>query len=557
MLPKSLRIRILLVVLAVTVIPMALLGLWLTNSTVRASRELVASRVTETLTQTSAQIGERWIRTRSRLLDFAESVPVQTLLSRGVKDSLALRAAFEFLGPEMIGVRIAGRDGSERWSHRRSELEAGLDAALPTMSVPLDVYARGESDPIGRLDVSLGTGAILPPEGVAPAAPGLVLALLETATGVSLRPLPFDPALLSSTTFTWGGDEWLAESRVVVEPPVTLAAAAPLTAFMAPFEKAARQGTLLLFAVAVTGFALVILLTSRFTRSLRTLSAAARSIAEGRFDQRVETEGDDEVANVAVAFNTMAESLQRSLRELARKESLAAVGEFAASLAHEVRNPLTAIRVDLQRVEENLEPDSPLRMAQQRALREIARLDETVGRTLTKARRGDSGANLVDLRTAIRLAAEAAQPSFDNVGAQLRLTLPDRPLTVQGDLAALEQLFLNLLQNAAQALDRDGVAVVELTTGTEDVTVTVRDTGRGIPEDLLDRVFEPLFTTREGGTGLGLAICRRIAEMHGATLELESTESEGTTIRVRFEPGGNEATRSGNKPLPEVGVGIR
>jgi len=533
-----LRTRILLVVLAVAVIPMGLLGIWLTRSAVQSSRSLVATRVATSLEETAERVGNRWIRVRSRLLDFADAPAVQDLLATGRRDTAALRAAFDLLGPEILGVRLAAPDGTERWAVRRTESEEGLDAALPTLTIPLAVYGRGLGARLGTLDASLGVAALLPPEGIAPAAPGLVLGVFETATGASLRPLPFDPALLTTPRFTWGGDDWLATTRTIVEPPITLAAAAPLSAFTAPFEQAARQGTWLLLLVAVVGFSLVTALTTRFTRSLGTVSRAADAIAAGDLDQRVDDVGPDEVGRLAQAFNTMTASLRHTLNELAKRESLAAVGEFAASLAHEVRNPLTAIRVDLQRVEEGLAPDSPLRPAQARALREISRLDETVGKALVKARRGDAGMASIDLREAVTAAAAAARPAFGDAQAGLELRLPDRPVTLRGDLAALEQLFLNLLQNAAQALSPGGRALVALEDGRQ-VVATVRDDGHGVPAEALPHLFEPLFTTRPEGTGLGLAISRRIASAHGAEIRFQSTQDEGTTVRVVFDRPGN------------------
>jgi signal transduction histidine kinase len=104
---------------------------------------------------------------------------------------------------------------------------------------------------------------------------------------------------------------------------------------------------------------------------------------------------------------------------------------------------------------------------------------------------------------------------------------------VRGDQAGLEQLFLNLIQNAAQALRPGGKASIRVVVEDDAITVTVSDDGVGIPEDLQERVFDPLFSTRSEGTGLGLTIARRIAEAHGGGMELEGGPGEGTRVRVR------------------------
>jgi signal transduction histidine kinase len=365
--------------------------------------------------------------------------------------------------------------------------------------------------------------------------------------------LPFDPSLLGVEEFNWAGQRWIASARTLRDPPIRIVAAAPLTPFTQPFEQAARRGSILLLAVTLAGLALAALLANRLTRSLARLSAAAESVSRGDLQQRVEVHRDDEVGRLAQAFNTMTESLRRTLDELASRESLAAVGQFAASLAHEVRNALTAVRVDVQSVQEELPADSPLGTAQERALREIVRLDETVSKALEVARTGEMRVERVDLREPIGAAANAAMPLFRERTAGLAMQLGDAPLPVAGDSGALEQLFLNLMQNAAQALEPGGEATVAAGAKGERIEVTVSDNGTGIPERELSRVFEPLFSTRPEGTGLGLTIARRIAVAHRGTLELESEAGKGTTVTVQLPLAPSRQAAAG---LSRPGAGL-
>ncbi|UCC82463.1 MAG: sensor histidine kinase, partial [Gemmatimonadota bacterium] len=219
--------------------------------------------------------------------------------------------------------------------------------------------------------------------------------------------------------------------------------------------------------------------------------------------------------------------------------SLAAVGEFAASLAHEIRNPLTAVRVDLQTVEEQLPDDSSLREPLESALAEIERLNLTVKDTLEVARRGRIGSQPVELSDPLNAAARAARPAFEARGATLTVeAAPQQPLTVRGDTGALEQLFLNVIQNAAQALEAGGAAVVRVGREGESAVVTVHDDGMGIPAEALERIFDPLFSTKEGGTGLGLTIARRIARAAGGDIRVESPSGKGTTVEIRLPLAG-------------------
>jgi signal transduction histidine kinase len=289
--------------------------------------------------------------------------------------------------------------------------------------------------------------------------------------------------------------------------------------------------------VALTGLAAAVLLTGRMTRSLRDLAAAAAAVSNGDLEQQVENPGVDEVGRVARAFNSMTKSLRRTLGELASRESLAAVGEFAASLAHEIRNPLTSVRVDLQAVEERLPDEPDLRVRLESALAEIDRLNLTVEDTLQVARRGQIGAEAVDLWDPLRAAVRAARPGFESRNATLTLeTGPEQPTptVVRGDAGALEQLYLNVIQNAAQALDSGGKAIVRVTQEDRTALVTVHDDGLGIPEEALDRIFDPLFSTKKGGTGLGLTIARRIARAAGGDIHVGSGEGSGTAVEIRL-----------------------
>ena len=548
----SFRTRILLVVLTVAVVPLALTGLWLARSAQRSGEELLRGRLDETLERTVARIGNNWLRLRSDILFVGEHDEVQrALVEMAEEEAAAARPVSASSGRlsvtspplgvrEIVGgldpsvTRVTIRDLGERdlWTLERASMD-GADRD-PTLRLSLPVHQRFPSRELGSLVVDLRPEGLLGTAGGAPSVPGEVLSVADAATGAQLLPVPFDAAKLDSATFEWAGDEWLTARRRMSDPGLAIVAAAPLAPFAGAFEGAARRGTLWLALVATAGLLATYVLTRRMTRSLERLAAGAEAVSRGDLDARIPDPGTDEVGRVAEAFNTMTASLRRTLRELASRERLAAVGEFAASLAHEVRNPLTAIRIDLQRVEESLPPDSPLREAQARALREIGRLDATVSETLDVARTGRWRAG-VDLTAPLRAALDAASPAFAERGAPLgHSALNGRPFEVRGDEKSLEQLFLNLLLNAAGALGAGGRAWLELTEEDGEAVVSVCDSGVGIEPDDLERIFEPLYTTRAEGTGLGLTVVRRIVDEHDGTIEIESEPGVGTTVRIRL-----------------------
>jgi signal transduction histidine kinase len=493
----SLRARILIVVLAAAAAPLALLGPWLPGATTRAAEEMLSKRLDEALARAAFEVGSRWIRVRADLLD---------------------------AGP---AAAVTAHDGG--------------GAAMVVLELP-----PAASDPASRLRTRVPTQCLLSEPARAAAAAGTVLAAFDVE-GTSLFALPFDPALLVDRRFRWGGDVWLTRRLELREPPLLLVAAAPLGPFTGPFRRAAGRGALVFASTALAAVALAAALTARMTRSIERLAAAAERVAAGELDVRLAT-GSDEVGRAAVAFNHMTENLRRTLRQLGEREALAAVGEFAAALAHEIRNPLTSIRIDLQLVEERLPRDSAVREIQSAALDSVRRLDATVHGALDVARSGRIQQSRIDLLKPLRAAVHAAAPELARRHAHLSQPPGDAaPLHVRGDESALERVFLNLLLNTTRAIAESGR--VDIAAGEEDGDAVVRigDDGPGIPPAVLPRVFEPFFTTRADGTGLGLAIAHRIVSAHGGRIRIDSSPGAGCAVEVRL-PLAREAVTKRSPP---------
>jgi signal transduction histidine kinase len=242
------------------------------------------------------------------------------------------------------------------------------------------------------------------------------------------------------------------------------------------------------------------------------------------------------VRRVGAAFNLMTEHLRATLDALSRRSAMAAVGEFAASLSHDVRNALTSIRVDVDRLSMRELNDPVATALVMRVLNSISRLETSVTGALRVAR-GQSPLEELDLRLPIRAAADAVRGALAALPADLELLLPSDPLRIRGDEAALQQLFANVLFNAAQAMSSGGRVSVAADSVAEDVLVVIADTGSGISASNLARMGRPFFSTKSDGTGLGLPIVRQIVAAHGGSMEIESREGEGTTVHVRLPSG--------------------
>ena len=550
---RSLRAKVLLLVGFGVVAPLAIVGVWIAGATERSGRELLRGRLDGALANVITEISSRWLGVRSSLLDLAETVEVQRALSGDGRADVIHRA---WKGPSSdtetdVGASewpaslvIRGADSVVRWILTSTDdttlrlaaaADTGSRGAGVTVSLPVTSRASGEV--LGTIEARLVSSMLVPVGAGGTGGIGAVLGISDPAHNAWLAPLPFDPALLNTDEFDWAGDHWLVARRTLEEPRLLLAAAAPLSAYTAPFQSAARNGAVAFLIVSVTTLALATFLTRRFTMSLERLAIAADAVSKGDLERRADVPDDDDVGRVGRAFNSMIDSLRDTLAELARRERLAAVGEFAASLAHEVRNPLTALRMDLQRVEEQVPDEPALRVPLERALRVVTRLNHTVSGALRVARSGTGGTDLVNLSVPLQRALEVTAPAFSQAGIVLDVpVLAADPIHVRADTSALEQLFLNLLLNASQSFPSgtSGRVTVSLDAMSADAVVTIRDTGQGIPAELLPRVFDPFVSSKQEGTGLGLAIARQIAIAHGGELQLESEAGVGTSARLRL-----------------------
>jgi signal transduction histidine kinase len=553
----SLSARFLLLVLLGVLLPLGVVGVAIVNSSRNSGLLLVRGQLDQALEETVLAMGRRWSRNQSALLDLAEHKRVQELLRASeVRDFPAAQrvpTAVE-LGPD-TQTRAALEAAWERvagfaWLIEVVDLEGNtvlrlpddLDRARSARSPPagflnhnLAVRERFSGEPQGTLRVRFRSDALFEISAIPGGPGGSVVAVVDRRTGIPLTPLPIDPARIEEERFTWGEESWVSVRRDVVDPPVRLVMAAPLGPVTTPFDEAAHRGTLALLLVALGAFVLVTVFSRRLTRSLEGLSSAAAAVAAGDLSARAGESGPPAVRETAAAFNAMSAELRETLDRMSQREALAAVGEFAASLAHEVRNPLTSIRVDLERCGRKVEDDpDAARALAERALAEIDRLNASVTDFLRTARSEGSGLPRADLRRPLEAAVRAAAPRFQERRCTLLFQPPAGPVEVAGDANSLEQLFLNLLLNAAEASPVEGHVQLSVSTDPSEVLVEVQDEGPGIPASEHERIFEPLVTTKGEGTGLGLSIARRIARAHESDIEVESAPGTGATFSVRL-----------------------
>lgn len=245
-------------------------------------------------------------------------------------------------------------------------------------------------------------------------------------------------------------------------------------------------------------------------------------------------------AGLALENAVLYREQQDRLRRLYRAERLAAAGQLAAGVAHEIRNPLTAIRSTIQYILHDYPEKSPKRELIYELLNEVDRIDRTVNGLLSLTRSSPFKPEPVDVVDLLEQSLVLVRVQAERQAVRIERHYDQPTFWVLGEAGQLKQVFLNLFLNALQAMPEGGTLSVSATGSSSAwspqgwLHITVRDTGIGIPPDDLDKVFDPFFTTKRDGTGLGLFLCYGIVQRHEGEIEIQSRVGEGTTVAIRL-----------------------
>ena len=247
---------------------------------------------------------------------------------------------------------------------------------------------------------------------------------------------------------------------------------------------------------------------------------------------------DEILRGMADHVGTVVDRLQQTEHEVLRAEQMSALGQLAAGLAHELRNPLTSMKLLVQAAVES-GPDAGLRGRDLAVVAdEAARLDRSLQTFLDFARPPGLVKRRADVRQALSQTLDLVSARAARQGVSIRSDFPSQPLLIEADHEQLRQVFLNLVLNSIDALPHGGVIQVAATGG-NGVTITVADDGPGISVEPIDQIFDPYVSTKETGLGLGLAICRRIIDGHGGQITAANGPAGCAVFTIRL-PGNRE-----------------
>ncbi len=289
-------------------------------------------------------------------------------------------------------------------------------------------------------------------------------------------------------------------------------------------------GVLGIFFVTIAGF----LISRSVTRPVEDLVTVTEGVADGHFDKKAVLPDIEELRRLAFSINAMGDKMKKYEEDLVRSSQLAAAGKVAGAVAHEVRNPLSSIKMMVQLLRNRLGDDPDNHKVIRALLEEIGRLERTVSELTDRVRPSDVVMRPEDLNTVF-------EEVFEVIGAKLthrKISLAknmETPLPlVNMDRDKIKQVIWNLMLNAVDSMPQGGTTKVTTRHNVTAHTIegVVEDEGVGMTEDVLNKLFIPFSSAKPGGLGLGLATSKRIVEGHGGSLKIENRADGG--VRAEF-----------------------
>ncbi len=297
-----------------------------------------------------------------------------------------------------------------------------------------------------------------------------------------------------------------------------------------------------LFLLITSAF-IAILISRALTSPLKSLAEAAREVAKGSLDIRVKGGTLPETRELAMAFNNMLTALEESrhtleatYQEMIQQKALAEVGEFAFTVAHEIKNPLGIIQGALDIIQKPEAGEDTKRTMIEYLKEELIRLNRIIQDFLEFSRPREPKLSTQNLGDLIDSIVKKAIVEWEPKGVKVKFQNTTHDIYGRVDADLLNQALLNLIKNACEACEKDISPCVMISAELKGqfFEISIEDNGPGIPDDIKNKIFEPFFTTKAKGTGLGLALVKRVIELHGGSIIISGKESLGTIVTLRL-----------------------
>lgn len=279
-------------------------------------------------------------------------------------------------------------------------------------------------------------------------------------------------------------------------------------------------------------------LSNYITKSMHTIIEKMRAVSISKKNTPLEWKAQDEIGMLVDEYNNMIKELEKSAQKLAKNERELAWREMAKQVAHEIKNPLTPMKLSVQHIERSLKPDDPnykekLSRFSQKMIQQIDTLTSIANEFSNFAKMPKTNMEETDLFSILKSTIELFEVR-NNLEIKFKTTLSSA--FINGDQKQMTRIFNNLIKNAIQAIpdERKGLIVINLLQENDFYRIEIKDNGTGISEELIGKIFVPNFTTKSTGTGLGLAMVKKIIETHHGTIEFTTNIGVGTSFIVEL-----------------------
>ncbi len=308
--------------------------------------------------------------------------------------------------------------------------------------------------------------------------------------------------------------------------------------------------TITLFLAIAISFILL-----RFVKNpLDNLVNSMLKVEKGDFAVRIAYEGKDEIGHLIEGFNSMVDRLdlaqkeleQLHFQQLERADRLASIGEMAAGIAHEIKNPLAGISAAVTIIKDDMAADDPRGAILGEVVDQVKRLDKTVNDLLFFGKPSLPELTWVDINSILATTLKFASQHRGGAHIERHIEYQSDLPPVYADGKQMQQVFLNIFLNAYQAMPSGGILGITsslvLRNNVQYVSVDISDTGTGIPAQILEKIFTPFYTTKAQGTGLGLPICSKLVKLHKGEIHVSSSDTTGTIFTIELPTGHPRST---------------
>jgi signal transduction histidine kinase len=283
-----------------------------------------------------------------------------------------------------------------------------------------------------------------------------------------------------------------------------------------------------------------IFISRKLTEPLFHLSEASNAVAQGDLNIQITPKSQDEIGRLTQQFNQMVNSLKKSRQEaeishrkLLQSEKLAVIGRLVASIVHEMRNPLSAIKMNLRIIERKTLPVELEAQHLQIASEQTKRLEKMLNELLEFSKPVIPNLITVNLQEIFQQVISGKKSLLETKKISLVTDFPASPVICKSDPDLLTRILDNVLLNAIQASDKNQCIFMKIVLA-QNITVEIRDEGKGMSLKVQDRLFEPFFTTRENGVGLGMPNVKKFLDLLGGIIVVDSGENKGTRIIIKL-----------------------